>query len=260
MRLASARANVARRSGYPVNGIDFQQEQEKLADLRKQEQGYKKDIERVDYVQHFQDIKQDDDFLGQFWASYDMGRLGQDEALAWNDYLNNPTPQNRRYAEAVSEQAYLYQLRNRKALDDDAILPWITQDLARYIPQFIDQNIAGVKGLVGGAATGTVIPIIGTAVGGKIGYVAGRAAYGYDTMRGIAFKNLLDAGLDEETARAAANDEAFISSLIEGGDAAVDLLTLGGGKLIGSIFKEGAKTGVQVTKPTWKKMLSGGAA
>lgn len=260
MRLASARANVARRSGYPVNGIDFQQEQEKLADLRKQEQGYKKDIERVDYVQHFQDIKQDDDFFGQFWASYDMGRLGQDEALAWNDYLNNPTPQNRRYAEAVSEQAYLYQLRNRKALDDDAILPWITQDLAGYIPQFIDQNIAGIKGLAGGAATGTVIPIIGTAVGGKIGYVAGRAAYGYDTMRGIAFKSLLDAGVDEETARAAANDEAFISSLIEGGDAVVDLLTLGGGKLIGSIFKKGAKTGAKITKPMWKKILSGGAA
>ena len=138
MRLASARANVARRSGYAVNGIDLQQEQNKLSDLRKQAQGYQKDIDRVDYVQHFQDIKQDDDFLGQFWASYDMGRLGQDEALAWNDYLNNPTPQNRRYAEAVSEQAYLYQLRNRKALDDDAILPWITQDLARYIPQFID--------------------------------------------------------------------------------------------------------------------------
>ena len=260
MRLASARANVARRSGYAVNGIDLQQEQNKLSDLRKQAQGYQKDIDRVDYVQHFQDIKQDDDFLGQFWASYDMGRLGQDEALAWNDYLNNPTPQNRRYAEAVSEQAYLYQLRNRKALDDDAILPWITQDLAGYIPQFIDQNIAGIKGLAGGAATGTVIPIIGTAVGGKIGYVAGRAAYGYDTMRGIAFKSLLDAGVDEETARAAANDEAFISSLIEGGDAVVDLLTLGGGKLIGSIFKKGAKTGAKITKPMWKKILSGGAA
>lgn len=260
MRLASARANVARRSGYAVNGIDLQQEQNKLSDLRKQAQGYQKDIDRVDYVQHFQDIKQDDDFFGQFWASYDMGRLGQDEALAWNDYLNNPTPQNRRYAEAVSEQAVLYQQRNQEALDNDAILPWITQDLARYIPQFIDQNIAGLKGLAGGAATGTVIPLIGTAVGGKIGYVAGRAAYGYDTMRGIAFKSLLDAGVDEETARAAANDEAFISSLIEGGDAAVDLLTLGGGKLIGSIFKEGAKTGAQVTKPMWKKILSGGAS
>lgn len=260
MRLASARANVARRSGYAVNGIDLQQEQNKLSDLRKQAQGYQKDIDRVDYVQHFQDIKQDDDFLGQFWASYDMGRLGQDEALAWNDYLNNPTPQNRRYAEAVSEQAVLYQQRNQEALDNDAILPWITQDLARYIPQFIDQNIAGLKGLAGGAATGTIIPGIGTAVGGKIGYVAGRAAYGYDTMRGIAFKSLLDAGVDEETARAAANDEAFISSLIEGGDAAVDLLTLGGGKLIGSVFKQGAKTGAQVTKPMWKKILSGGAA
>ena len=260
MRLASARANVARRSGYAVNGIDLQQEQNKLSDLRKQAQGYQKDIDRVDYVQHFQDIKQDDDFFGQFWASYDMGRLGQDEALAWNDYLNNPTPQNRRYAEAVSEQAVLYQQRNQEALDNDAILPWITQDLARYIPQFIDQNIAGLKGLAGGAATGTIIPGIGTAVGGKIGYVAGRAAYGYDTMRGIAFKSLLDAGVDEETARAAANDEAFISSLIEGGDAAVDLLTLGGGKLIGSVFKQGAKTGAQVTKPMWKKILSGGAA
>lgn len=228
-----------------------------IASLYREAEGYRRDIDRVDYIKHFQDINQNDDFFGQFWASYDMGRLSQDEAIAWNDYLNNPTPQNRRYAEAISEQSAQYQMRNREALDDNATLPWITKDLAGYIPQFIDQTVAGIKGSAGGAAAGSAIPIIGTAAGARAGYVAGRSAYSYETMRGFAFKSLLDAGVDEETARAAADDEAFISSLIEVGDAAVDLRTLGGGKVLGAMFKEGAKSGAKITKPMWKKILSG---
>lgn len=260
LRLSNARENLARRAGFPVNGINIDQERERQSDLSKELQGYRRDIERIDYIQGYQDVTREDNFVGQFRASYDVGQMGQDEAMAWKDYLSNPTPQNRLYAEAVSKVREDYMRRNQDALDDDATLPWITQDLAQYLPQLKGQTIAGAKGALGGAAVGTVIPVAGTAAGAKAGYVAGRAAYGFDTMQGFAFKALLDAGLDEQTAREAAMDEAFISSLIEGGDAAIDLLTLGGGKVISALFKKSAQTGAKITKPIWKQILSGGAA
>lgn len=260
LRLSNARENLARRAGFPVNGINIDQERERQSDLSKELQGYRRDIERIDYIQGYQGVTREDNFGGQFRASYDVGQMGQDEAMAWKDYLSNPTPQNRLYAEAVSKVREDYMRRNQDALDDDATLPWITQDLAQYLPQLKGQTIAGAKGALGGAAVGTVIPVAGTAAGAKAGYVAGRAAYGFDTMQGFAFKSLLDAGLDEQTAREAAMDEAFISSLIEGGDAAIDLLTLGGGKVISALFKKSAQTGAKITKPIWKQILSGGAA
>ena len=260
LRLSNARENLARRAGFPVNGINIDQERERQSDLSKELQGYRRDMERIDYIQGYQDVTREDNFVGQFRASYDIGQMGQDEAMAWKDYLSNPTPQNRLYAEAVSKVREDYIQRNQAALDDNATLPWISQDLAQYLPQLKGQTIAGAKGALGGAAVGTVIPVAGTAAGAKAGYVAGRAAYGFDTMQGFAFKSLLDAGLDEQTAREAAMDEAFISSLIEGGDAAIDLLTLGGGKVISALFKKSAQTGAKITKPMWKQILSGGAA
>lgn len=260
LRLSNARENLARRAGFPVNGINIDQERERQSDLSKKLQGYRRDLERIDYIQGYQDVTRKDNFGGQFRASYDVGQMGQDEAMAWKDYLSNPTPQNRLYAEAVSKVREDYIRRNQDALDDNATLPWISQDLAQYLPQLKGQTIAGAKGALGGAAAGTVIPVAGTAAGAKAGYVAGRAAYGFDTMQGFAFKSLLDAGLDEQTAREAAMDEAFISSLIEGGDAAIDLLTLGGGKVISALFKKSAQTGAKITKPMWKQILSGGAA
>lgn len=260
LRLSNARENLARRAGFPVNGISIDQERERQSSLSKDLQGYRRDIERIDYIRGYQDVTREDNFGGQFRASYDVGQMGQDEAMAWKDYLSNPTPQNRLYAEAVSKVREDYIRRNQDALDDDATLPWISQDLAQYLPQLKGQTIAGAKGALGGAAVGTVIPVAGTAAGAKAGYVAGRAAYGFDTMQGFAFKSLLDAGLDEQTAREAAMDEAFISSLIEGGDAAIDLLTLGGGKVISALFKKSAQTGAKITKPMWKQILSGGAA
>lgn len=58
-------------------------------------QGARTDVGRVKYLQRYQDTRRKDTFTGQFAASFDMGQMGQDEAMAWNDYLNDPTQEKR---------------------------------------------------------------------------------------------------------------------------------------------------------------------
>ena len=193
--------------------------------------------------------QEQDTFKGQFSANYNVGRLTQDESLAWNDYLNDPTPENRAYAEAIGELLGEYVDKNGVLDEEGQIAPWLSKSLANYLPQFFDQTKAQVKGgLLGGAAgfaVGTAVPGIGNAAGlahgVKAGVVAASGKYSYDTMRGAAFKSLLDLGLSEEQARDAANDEALISAMIEMGDTAIDILTLGGGKLLNTVTKGGSK-------------------
>lgn len=239
-RLLAARTNLARRSrGFTTE--DRKAAEEDAAPLRAQADDLRHGLAGMDYEDRYQTIDRQDNFGGQFLASWDAGRLGQDEARAWYDYLSNPTEGNRAYAEAVSSARENYLLRNQNALDEDATLPIISQSFAGYLPQFIDQNIAGAKGALAGAAAGSVLPIAGTAAGAKAGFVAGRTLYGYETARGAAFKALLDAGVDEETARSASGDEALLSAILEGGDAVVDMLTLGIGKGIAALVGQPAK-------------------
>ena len=239
-RLLAARTNLARRSrGFTTE--DRKAAEEDAAPLRAQADDLRHGLAGMDYEDRYQTIDRQDNFGGQFLASWDAGRLGQDEARAWYDYLSNPTEGNRAYAEAVSSARENYLLRNQNALDEDATLPMISQSFAGYLPQFIDQNIAGAKGALAGAAAGSVLPIAGTAAGAKAGFVAGRTLYGYETARGAAFKALLDAGVDEETARSASGDEALLSAILEGGDAVVDMLTLGIGKGIAALVGQPAK-------------------
>lgn len=245
-RILSAQNNVAQRSrGYTLE--DREAYRSAMRPLQKEAQAYKRDIDRIAYIDKYDTINREDNFVGQFLASYDMGRIGQDEAMAWHEYLVSPTDENRAYAESVSRVRENYGARNADTLSEDATLPIISQSLAGYLPQFLDQNIAGLKGAAAGAATGSVLPVAGTAAGAKIGYAAGRALYGYESMQGAAFKSLIDEGVDEETARAAANDEALINSLLEGGDAAIDMLTLGIGKGITALLKQPAETAAKTT-------------
>lgn len=234
-RLLAARTNLARRSrGFTTE--DREAAETEAAPLRREAEDLRHGMEGIDYQDKYDAITRKDNFGGQFLSSYDVGRMGQDEAMAWYEYLSNPTEGNRAYAESVSAALQDYILRNQAALDEDATLPIISQSLARYLPQFINQQKYGIGGALVGAAAGSVLPVAGTAAGAKIGYTGGRALYGYETARGAAFKALLDAGVDEETARAASNDEAIINSVIEGGDAVLDMLTLGIGRGISAIL------------------------
>lgn len=83
-------------------------------------------------------------------------------------------------------------------------------------------------------------------MGVKAGIVAGSGAYSFNTMRGAAFRNLLEMGVDEETARKIAKDEAVISSIIEMADTGIDIATLGIGSLIKQIGKNGLKTTAKI--------------
>lgn len=191
-----------------------------------------------------------DNFWGQFGANYTMGRLGQDSSIAWNKYLDDPTEQNRRDAETIDQLITEMQLNNEDTLADDGTLPWISKTLANYIPQFLDQmKYSGSLGAVGA--------LTGNPKGVKAGIVMGSGVYSYMTMRGAAFKSLLEAGIPEEQARAAAKDEAVVSSLIEMGDTAIDLATLGGGKLI-NVLTAGSLDAIknQIAKGVGKNVLT----
>lgn len=209
-----------------------------------------KEIEQKRYYDKYSDKTYNDDFFGQFGANMAAGRLAQDTDAAYSDYAKDPTEANRVYAEAMNLLEQQFQANNAEALDDEgAVLPWITQSAAGYLPQFWDQTKATLSGAAGGGITGagvgSVIPGLGTATGAvwgaRAGAVAGSGAYSYNQMRGAAFQELLAAGLDEETAQAAANDEAVISALIEMADTGVDIATLGTGKLLSLLGKGGAK-------------------
>ena len=240
----SIQTNLARRSrGFTYE--DAQLANEKASELRREVEKKQRGVEGIKYKQGYQDITRDGSFIGQFSANYDVGQMGEDEALAWNTYLNDPTEENRIYAESVSAAREAYMARNQEALEADTGNSWISKDLAGYLPQFLGQNIAGIKGGIGGGAVGTVVPLFGTATGLKAGYTAGRALYGYETARGRVFKSLLDAGVPEDQARLAANDEAIVSSVIEGGDAVIDMLTLG----FGNLLKKGGTAAAKSTLP-----------
>ena len=206
-----------------------------LTEEQKEANRLSETLDWMDYVDKYVGKTYEDNFSGQYSANRMIGRLSQDSSLYWNAYLDDPTEENRRMAETADELIERSSIVNGRALDDDGEMPWITKDLANYAPQFWDQMKYGAGGAIAGAAL-----TMGNPFGAKAGYVAGSAAYGYQTMRGAAFRELIKAGMDEDTARAAANDEAVISSLIEAGDAIKDIVLLGTGSVIDLATKGGA--------------------
>lgn len=245
--LITERASI-NQPGRVYNQKTTEKNRQRVQELDAQISAQTANRDAANYSLKYMDTKRPDNFIGQFAANYDVGRMGQDIGKAWNDYLEDPTPEKRAYAESLSSTMEDYVMRNQDALSDDGTLPIISKSFANYLPQFIDQQAAGIQGALAGGALGSVAgsfaPGIGTAVGAskgaKSGYAAARSLQMYQLARGAAFKALLDAGVDEETAREAADDEATISSIIEGGDAALDLLLLGGGNLIQAILGQGA--------------------
>ena len=97
----------------------------------------KDNAKMIDYLAKYADKERKDNFAGQFAANYDLGTISQDSAIAWDEYLSDPTEENRKKAEALSVAAQEYQNKNAAALDDEnAVLPWITKSLANYLTFF----------------------------------------------------------------------------------------------------------------------------
>ena len=259
LRPAQISAPKSAAAGQNVKPVE-QTEQEKAFEQASQRiWELEREKDALSYIQDNVGKTYDDNFLGQFGASYTLGRLTQDESLAWNKYLDNPTEENRAYAEAIGQVISAFQLENQEVLADDATLPWVSQSLANYLPQVADQVKYGAVGAVSGGTVGSVIPVLGTAAGIKAGITAASGVYSYQTMRGAAFKTLLDLGVPENVAREAANDEAVVSSAIEMADTGIDLLTLGGKELIlaltGGTAKTAAKKGAESAVKKFLKAL-----
>lgn len=242
LRPAQISAPSSAAAGQNLKPVEQTEREQAFAQASQRIWGLQREKDALSYIQDNAGKTYDDNFIGQFGASYTLGRLTQDESLAWNKYLDNPTEENRAYAEAIGQVISAFQLENQEVLADDATLPWVSQSLANYLPQFADQVKYGAVGAVSGGTVGSVIPVLGTAAGIKAGITAASGVYSYQTMRGAAFKTLLDLGVPEDVARAAANDEAVVSSAIEMADTGIDLLTLGGKELIAALTGGAAKT------------------
>ena len=242
LRPAQISAPKSAAAGQNVKPAEQTEQEKAFAQASQRIWGLQREKDALSYIQDNAGKTYDDNFIGQFGASYTLGRLTQDESLAWNKYLDNPTEENRAYAEAIGQVISAFQLENQEVLADDATLPWVSQSLANYLPQFADQVKYGAVGAVSGGTVGSVIPVLGTAAGIKAGITAASGVYSYQTMRGAAFKTLLDLGVPEDVARAAANDEAVVSSAIEMADTGIDILTMGGKEVIAALTGGAAKT------------------
>lgn len=205
-----------------------------------------KDLERekemYEDIEKFGNVVNDDDFGGQWRANYRSNELSREADKAMNIYLDNPTEENRQIAYAYDALAKEYAKNNEKALDDENVkASWLTKTAAGYLPQLKDQLlpelVGGGLGLLVGSAVGA--PNVGASIG------SGIATFPqvYGVTRGSVYRTLISEGVDEETARSAANDEALISALIESGETALSWLLMGGGKALSAIGTA-AKTSV----------------
>ena len=190
-----------------------------------------------------------DTIIGQYGANRKLGRLTQDVNLAANEFLDHPTEANWKHVQRLQSQIGAHTVVNATALDDIfAVAPIVTKEFAQYAPQFWDQQKASF-------AYGAMFAVPGIlsmnpAVIQKLynaGAILGSGAYSYKTMRGAAYLSLLELGVDHETAKRAATDEAYLSSIIEMFDTALTMVLTGGNKAIASA------AGVDIQKGLAKK-------
>lgn len=201
-------------------------------------------------------------------ANITYGDLGIKENVAWNEYRSKQDDASLQAAQAATKAREEFEATNDRIGKGNAV----TKDFAQYLPQLGGQLKAGAVGAAGGAGAGAAggagialaagqlgpqvavpeeiatVPagaLTGAIWGGRGGYVAGTAKYSYDMMAGSAYKTLLDMGVPNDVALELSGDEALVNSLIEGGGAIVDLISLGFGKLVG---KGGTTAAKEVAK------------
>ena len=213
-----------------------------------------RELDWIDYINKYNgktytEIENADSFgdnWKNFWqqggANKTLGRIGQDTNKAFGTYAASNKQVDEDYAKALAEVEGNFMERNAAVLDDEGqVLPLLSKTAAGYIPQLVDQTKAGAIGAIPGALIGFALQ--NPVQGAKIGASVGSGFESFKLMSGAAFRELLNAGVDEETARAAAMDEGFVSALIESGSTYASLSMMGIGKGF-SALGNAAKTAV----------------
>ena len=208
---------------------------------------------REDYIVKYQDKTYEDNFWGQFAASYRAGDIAERSNKAVSEYLASGDKADYEYSNELDKLAERIRNNNKDVYADDATLSWLSQDTAGYLPQFFNRSVPQAIGGTFGGIVGGGIGLFATAEGGgfgaipgaKIGAKAGATiASGvdsYDSMKASAFKGLVELGADEETAKAAANDEAILGAITEMGDTWFTFTKFGYGAVLDLIGKGAAK-------------------
>lgn len=174
-----------------------------------------------------------DSFSGQFDANMELGRLSQDQGRAWSAYLDDPSDINRKQAELQDEAIRAFLLRNGAALDDEGVVgSWISKDLASNLPQRMDQLKAGAGGAAVGGIAGSLLGPAGIKKGIKWGSSLAVGQDMYDVARGAAYKRFIDMGVDDELARALAQDEGIAMGLSESASTGLGWVLTGGSKAL----------------------------
>lgn len=192
-----------------------------------------------EYINKYSQKEYKDNFFGQTAASYRQAKIADKKADRYGEYYTTGNKRDLQLAQAVGELQKTFAENNAETLKDDATLPWISQTMAGYAPQFMRQTGARIAGGIEGGFIGATVgaPQVGAVVGQSLA----ASAEMYNSTRNQIFGELLEMGVDEEIARQAANDEAVVSSAIEGADALGDAFTFGTTSLLKTLGKGALK-------------------
>lgn len=191
---------------------------------------YDKEIETLerqkklyDSITKYGDVVNEDDFWGQWKANYRKTRLSEESGLASSKYQDNPTEENRDLNLAYDAFTKEYMKNNENALDDEGqVLPLLSETYANLLAQKVGQSKTAIPLGIFGAALGAVGGVNGIKAGWTAGNAIGTGYHSYNVIRGNLFNELISYGLDEETAKKLANDDATIEALIESGETVKD--------------------------------------
>lgn len=186
-------------------------------------------------------------FIDTTRANLGVGQLQQDSALKWSKFINDPTLNNKRSAEAMDLAFDVYRRRQEQALydqDADGNLKergnWLSKDIAQYLPQFADQMQAQIPAQIGALAIGAMTGGAGYASAAQVLGAAASGKQSFDVMRGAAYRGLKELGVSDELALKISGEEALINAIIESAGTLAGMQFLGFGKLFQAIGSVGA--------------------
>ncbi len=236
-------ANKAEMYNY-LKGLTVFNLNDETWDTNQKIEGVKNVAEAYEYSKK-NDSKEYD---SQFGATWTNSWININKNEMWHKYLSTGDSDALAAARKMDETANKFYKNNKDVIEKERvnIVELFTKDMAGQLPQELDQLKTALPYMMGGGALGSILGGGAGALNGiKAGYIAGTSREGYIQMSGQAMKELTDAGLSYSDAKALASNEGFINSLIEGGDAFLDIVTLGGiGKAEGAVKTYFGKKGI----------------